>query len=378
MYLLIIQISFFFFLVLGYVILRYRTTYDYEQKVLARIVLIRSFAVLLTMSASSLYHSRGVLNPAILLISPVANILLLIYIFKTIFKERICYKRLSLLFLPYLIIVALWFFIQEYGNYIPPDIPNVEKLFSYMSLDTVIRILLFGYVIIINIFSLYLLVRIYRTINKFSISEKKENPLSWLRSSILIVFMTLIMFAVRALLLNTFSLIAWFIVAIGVWFVILERAIFKYTLLMPVNIMIRVKWDWRKGFCIYDAGCRLQGCENKCLLENIIEDVDRCMTVEKPFISSTFMIVDLVNLMEDKYTKQDISGAINKYRRQTFMSYVQEYRIKEAIVLMEKQQYSLKEIAFLTGFSSPTSFSRSFSNVHGISPREYKKNLYLK
>ncbi|MGL5772155.1 MAG: helix-turn-helix domain-containing protein, partial [Bacteroidales bacterium] len=105
---------------------------------------------------------------------------------------------------------------------------------------------------------------------------------------------------------------------------------------------------------------------------------DMCMSAQKPFMSSSFILVDLVGLMGNKYTKQDISDAINKYRRQTFMAYVQEYRIREAITLMETQQYSLKEIAFLTGFSSPTSFSRSFSNVHGVSPREYKKSLHFK
>ncbi|MGL5789266.1 MAG: helix-turn-helix domain-containing protein [Bacteroidales bacterium] len=378
MYLLIIQISFFFFLVLGYIVLHYRTDYDYEQRVLARIVLIRSLAVLLTISASPFYHSKGVLNPAILLISPVANILLLIYIFKTIFRNRVSYWKLSLLFLPYLMIVGLWFFIQEQSDYAPPAIPNLERLLSYLSLDTVIRILLFGYVILINSFSLYLLVCIYKTIDNFSIPDKKENPLNWLRSSIVIVFLTLIMFAVRALVLNTFSMIAWFVVAIGVWFFILERAVFKYTLVMPANIMIRLKWDWRKGFRIYDAGCRLQKYEDKYMLENIIEEVDMCMSAQKPFMSSSFILVDLVGLMGNKYTKQDISDAINKYRRQTFMAYVQEYRIREAITLMETQQYSLKEIAFLTGFSSPTSFSRSFSNVHGVSPREYKKSLHFK
>ncbi|MGL5691893.1 MAG: helix-turn-helix domain-containing protein, partial [Bacteroidales bacterium] len=321
---------------------------------------------------------KGVLNPAILLISPVANILLLIYIFKTIFRNRVSYWKLSLLFLPYLMIVGLWFFIQEQSDYAPPAIPNLERLLSYLSLDTVIRILLFGYVILINSFSLYLLVCIYKTIDNFSIPDKKENPLNWLRSSIVIVFLTLIMFAVRALVLNTFSMIAWFVVAIGVWFFILERAVFKYTLVMPANIMIRLKWGWRKGFRIYDAGCRLQKYEDKYMLENIIEEVDMCMSAQKPFMSSSFILVDLVGLMGNKYTKQDISDAINKYRRQTFMAYVQEYRIREAITLMETQQYSLKEIAFLTGFSSPTSFSRSFSNVHGVSPREYKKSLHFK
>lgn len=375
MSLFIIQISFFLFLLLGYIILRYRTSYDYEQKVLSRIVLMRSIAVILTMLGSPLFHNRGVLNPSILLISPVANILLLIYIFKTIYRDRISYWKLSLLFSPYLVIVGLWFLYQEYSNYTPPAIPSLEKILLYMSLDTVIRILLFAYVILINAFSLYVLVNIYRTINDFTLPDKKANPLNWLRSSIVILFLTMLLFVFRALLQNTFSLIAWFIVAIGVWFVIIERAVFKYTLDLPSTIDIRLRWGWRSGFQVYDADCRLDDSDDKHLMENIMNDVKTCMQEHKPFLAQSFIIMDLVSLLENKYTRQEISDAINKYGRQTFMSFTQEYRIQEAVELIQDDAYSLKEIAFLTGFSSPTSFSRSFSNIHGISPREFKKRI---
>ena len=374
----IIQVSFFLFLLLGFVILRFKTNYNYEQRILSLIVLVRSISIVIAVLSSSFYHGRGLLNPGLLVVSPMANVLLIIYIFKTIYRTININRKLLSLFIPYVLIGVFWFLYQEHENYSPPAIYNLEMIFEVVSLDTLIRILMFGYVILINIVSIYILIGMYQQVNTFFSSEDKVNPLKWLKSSIILMFLTVIMFAIRAFCLNNLSIIAWFVVATGVWFVIIERAVFKYTLLLPANIDFRIRWSYYFIPQVYDAACRLDTVEDKYIYELIWNDIDACMKEKKPFLNQLFVLSDLVSMLDNRYSKQEISDAVNKYSRQTFMALVQQYRIKEAVELIRSNDHSLKEIAFITGFSSPTSFSRSFSNVHGISPREFKKSLNLK
>ncbi len=50
---------------------------------------------------------------------------------------------------------------------------------------------------------------------------------------------------------------------------------------------------------------------------------------------------------------------------------ITDYRFSKVKDLMKTGEYSLSEIAYMTGFSSISTFSRRFHSVHGISPSEY-------
>lgn len=62
----------------------------------------------------------------------------------------------------------------------------------------------------------------------------------------------------------------------------------------------------------------------------------------------------------------------------TFGEYIRKQRIEKAIVLMATPTYSLSDIAYLTGFSDQSHFTRIFKKHTGISPLEYRKNLKKK
>lgn len=59
----------------------------------------------------------------------------------------------------------------------------------------------------------------------------------------------------------------------------------------------------------------------------------------------------------------------------SFGEYIQKQRIEKAIALIEKDSYSLTEIAYLTGFSDQSHFTRIFKKHIGQSPSTYKKKL---
>lgn len=67
----------------------------------------------------------------------------------------------------------------------------------------------------------------------------------------------------------------------------------------------------------------------------------------------------------------------NVYRKikaltgETIVEFIKTIRLKQAIKLMETKQYSLSEIAYMIGFTSPSYFTKSFRNQYGKPPSEF-------
>ncbi|MFI5192416.1 MAG: chromate resistance protein ChrB domain-containing protein [Chitinophagales bacterium] len=62
----------------------------------------------------------------------------------------------------------------------------------------------------------------------------------------------------------------------------------------------------------------------------------------------------------------------------SFGDYIRKLRIEKAKELIETAQYSLTEIAYLTGFSDQSHFTRIFKKYTGKNPSSYKKNSLKK
>ena len=59
------------------------------------------------------------------------------------------------------------------------------------------------------------------------------------------------------------------------------------------------------------------------------------------------------------------------------VEYINEYRIKRAIALIENTDLSLSEIAASVGFEDASYFSRAFRKIKGESPSDFKKRVRL-
>ena len=59
----------------------------------------------------------------------------------------------------------------------------------------------------------------------------------------------------------------------------------------------------------------------------------------------------------------------------SFISFVNMYRISQAEEMLQETQRNITEIAFMTGFGSLSQFNRTFKDVKGISPREFRKKI---
>jgi hypothetical protein len=71
-----------------------------------------------------------------------------------------------------------------------------------------------------------------------------------------------------------------------------------------------------------------------------------------------------------------LSREFSKYfENMNFGEYIRKLRIDKAITLIESSNYSLTKIAYLTGFSDQSHFTRVFKQHTGRNPSSYRKNL---
>ena len=71
-----------------------------------------------------------------------------------------------------------------------------------------------------------------------------------------------------------------------------------------------------------------------------------------------------------------ISNAINRCTNKSLSTYVNEYRIKEAIQLLSKNDAdapTIDAIAFDIGFNDRHIFYRVFKKITGVSPTEFRR-----
>jgi AraC-like DNA-binding protein len=69
-----------------------------------------------------------------------------------------------------------------------------------------------------------------------------------------------------------------------------------------------------------------------------------------------------------------VSREFSKYfDNLSFGEYIRKLRIEKAVAYMQTSAYSLSEIAYLTGFSDQSHFTRVFKLETGLKPSEYRK-----
>lgn len=82
------------------------------------------------------------------------------------------------------------------------------------------------------------------------------------------------------------------------------------------------------------------------------------------------------NLAEDLGTStRYISAVVNVRFHMNYTSFINKYRIEEAMALLTDRRYTnlnMEEISDMVGFSNRQSFYASFFKINGCTPRDYK------
>ncbi len=71
------------------------------------------------------------------------------------------------------------------------------------------------------------------------------------------------------------------------------------------------------------------------------------------------------------YSNSKLYRKIKSLLGESFIFFLVKYRLKKALSLLKEQSLTIAEVAFKTGFNSPSYFTRCFIKYYGISPSQY-------
>jgi AraC-like DNA-binding protein len=108
----------------------------------------------------------------------------------------------------------------------------------------------------------------------------------------------------------------------------------------------------------------------------LMKEIEKLMTDEKLYMDTSLSIDLLAYKLGTKYHL--VSNAINYCTNMSFHTFINEYRIKEAIRMLSNKDFnmlSVDRIADKAGFNDRYNFYRVFKKITGLSPTEFRKNL---
>jgi len=109
------------------------------------------------------------------------------------------------------------------------------------------------------------------------------------------------------------------------------------------------------------------------LMDELKERILEIILIQKKYKDKTY---SAKKLAEDLGTNtRYISAVVNVRFHMNYTSFVNKYRIDEAMTLLVDKRYqdlNMEDISNMVGFSNRQSFYASFYKINGITPREYK------
>ena len=98
------------------------------------------------------------------------------------------------------------------------------------------------------------------------------------------------------------------------------------------------------------------------------------------FIDQLELSYSISGISVEKISEQLGVSRVHLYRKikeitgLTPVDYIRNFRLAKAVELLGHRRYSISEIAYQTGFSSPAYFTKCFRDVFSMTPTEYMEN----
>ena len=112
---------------------------------------------------------------------------------------------------------------------------------------------------------------------------------------------------------------------------------------------------------------------NPKLMDELERKINDIIIIQKKYRDKDYSAKQLA---EDLNTNtRYISAVVNVRFHMNYTSYVNKFRIQEAMSMLLDKRYqdlNMEEISDMVGFSNRQSFYASFYKINGITPREYK------
>ncbi len=111
--------------------------------------------------------------------------------------------------------------------------------------------------------------------------------------------------------------------------------------------------------------------------EKLVRSLEDYMTEQKPYLDANLTLPDLAAKLQ--VPSHHLSRVINEKQGSNFYEYINRYRVEEVKTKLSDTSItnlSLLGIAYESGFNSKSAFNRVFKKMTGMTPSEFKKQLY--
>lgn len=109
--------------------------------------------------------------------------------------------------------------------------------------------------------------------------------------------------------------------------------------------------------------------------DSILNRLDKLMAEEKPYLDSSQNLQSISQKLD--VSKRYISQVINERLNKNFKEYINEYRINDAIVILNESEDDIRifEVMYDVGFNSKSSFNQAFKRCTGMTPTDYRESV---
>lgn len=111
------------------------------------------------------------------------------------------------------------------------------------------------------------------------------------------------------------------------------------------------------------------------IYQDRIDTLQHYMKDQSPYLNPDLTIQDLAR--QTNIPARELSVLINHHLDQHFFDFVNDYRIRHAMTLLEdatKKDRNIQEILYEVGFNSKSSFNTAFKKRTGLTPSQYRNN----
>ncbi len=110
------------------------------------------------------------------------------------------------------------------------------------------------------------------------------------------------------------------------------------------------------------------------MLNEFYENLTKHMDLQKPYIDNELRLVNLADQLG--FSTHLLSKIINKKYGRNFNNFVNDYRLKEAEILLQKEDgLIIKHIYFDVGFNNKNSFYKAFKQKNNCTPSQFRNNF---
>jgi AraC-like DNA-binding protein len=112
---------------------------------------------------------------------------------------------------------------------------------------------------------------------------------------------------------------------------------------------------------------------------DLFDKLKNALETEKRFLDPNLTISALAKELHTN--REYLSRAINHFYSKNYTDYINQYRVKSAILLFEDitngttKNCTMLKVANSSGFKSTSTFNPAFKKINGITPSEYKQRI---